>query len=201
MNSQLDETDFTSFPILHTDRLTLRDIRLADAEEIFHIRANNRVNQFIARPAMEEVTSAQSLVERTRQAFVDKKAIGWAGLLRDQQKIIGTCGYNSIDWDNRRAEIGGELTTAYWGKHLALEAMAAIVQYGLHTIHLHSIEAKVLPENRGAITLLEHLGFQKEAHYHDRILFQDTYLDMAVYSLISGKENQVLCGPLNGFIQ
>lgn len=194
MQPPLNNAVFSAFPVLHTERLTLRDILLSDAEEIFHMRASDRVNQFIARPAMEEVISAQALVERTRQAFTDKKAIGWAGLLRDQKKIIGTCGYNSIDWENHRAEIGGEMTTAYWGKHLALEAMAAITRFGLYNLGLHSIEANILPSNRGAIYLLETLGYQQEALYKERILFEGEFLDMAVYSLIKGRENQDLCG-------
>lgn len=195
MQPPMNNSVFSAFPVLHTKRLTLRDILLSDAEEIFHMRANDRVNQFIARPQMEEVTSAQALVERTRQAFAEQKAIGWAGLLRDQKKIIGTCGYNAIDWDNHRAEIGGEMTTAYWGKHLALEAMASITRFGLHHLGLHSIEAKILPSNRGAIYLLETLGFQQEAHFKDRIFFEGEFLDMAVFSLIKGRENQDLCGP------
>ncbi len=186
---------FNSFPVLHTRRLTLREILQSDAEEIFRMRANDRVNQFIARPTMEEVTSAQALVERTRQAYTDRNAIGWAGLLRDQNRIIGTCGFHVIDWENHRAEIGGEMTTAYWGKHLALEAVAAIIHFGLYTMNLHSIEAKVLPGNRGAIALLEQLGFQKEAHYRHRIFFENNYLDMAVYTLIQGEEHPDLCGP------
>ncbi|MCF8239199.1 MAG: GNAT family N-acetyltransferase [Saprospiraceae bacterium] len=197
MKPSPDHPAFNSFPVLHTSRLTLRDIQLSDAEEIFGMRANNRVNQFIARPTMEEVTSAANLVEKTRQAYADKKAIGWAGILRDQQKIIGTCGFSNIDWENHRAEIGGEMTTAYWGKQLALEAVAAIVQFGLHSLHLHSIEARVQPGNRGAIALLEHLGFQKEAHLRDRILFVDDYLDMAIYTVLHGDENRELCGPPN----
>lgn len=195
MLSPLNRAVFSSFPVLHTTRLTLRDILNSDAEEIFHMRANGRVNQFIARPSMDEVTSAESLVERTRQAFTDQKAIGWAGLLRDQKKIIGTCGYNAIDWENHRAEIGGEMTSAYWGKHLALEALAAITRFGLYHLGLHSIEAKIHPSNRGAIYLMETLGFQKEGHFKDRILFEGKFLDMAVYSLIKGRENQALCGP------
>ncbi len=195
MQTSLNDTVFSSFPVLRTKRLILREIMISDAEEIFRMRSNDRVNQFIARPMMEEVTSAEGLVQRTRQAFTDKKAIGWAGLLRNQKEIIGTCGYNFIDWENHRAEIGGEMTTAYWGKHLAIEALASIVRFGLHELGLHSIEAKINPSNRGAIYLLETLGFQKEAHFQDRILFNKLFLDMAVFSLIKGKENQVLCGP------
>jgi RimJ/RimL family protein N-acetyltransferase len=33
---------------------------------------------------------------------------------------------------------------------------------------------------------MERLGFVKEAHFKDRILFNNSYYDMAVYTLIKG---------------
>jgi ribosomal-protein-alanine N-acetyltransferase len=65
----------------------------------------------------------------------------------------------------------------------------AIVQFGLETLNLHTIEAKVSPNNRGAIFLLEEIGFRKEAHFVDRIFYDNQYSDMAVYSLLKGNEN------------
>ena len=193
----LNPSVFRAFPILHTRRLLLRDIRLADARAIFQMRSDGRVNQFIARPAMDDPASAEALVERTREAYSNRQAIGWACIWKDGQQIIGTCGFNQIDHPNLRAEIGGELATDYWGQRVALEALIAIVGFGLTTLGLHSIEAKVLPSNRSAIYLLEYLGFRKEAHFHDRIHFQEDFLDMAVYSLIKGKENASLFMPVS----
>lgn len=175
---------FETFPVLKNDRLTLRDIRPEDAEAIFRMRSNGRVNRFIARPAMERLNDALALAERTRKAYENRQAIGWAGVLRESGTIIGTCGYNHIDFDNHRAEIGGELSVDYWGKNIAAEAVTMIVRFGLERMNLHSIEAKVSPDNRGAIFLLENLGFIKEAHYRDRIFFGGNYSDMAVYTLL-----------------
>lgn len=186
---QLNMSVFETFPVLKTPRLTLREIRITDAPQIFSMRASGRVNQFIARPDMQQVEAAQLLAERTIQAFHNKQAIGWAGILRDNQTIIGTCGFNSIDIPNLHAEIGGEMATEYWGKNIAIEAVKTILQFGLYTLNLHTIEAKVSPQNKSAIYVMEQLGFQKEAHYKDRIFYNNAFMDMAVYSLIKGNEN------------
>jgi [ribosomal protein S5]-alanine N-acetyltransferase len=179
---------FEAFPVLKTNRLTLREIRPEDARRIYDMRSNGRVNQFIARPQMQKEEDALSLAERTIAAYNNKQAIGWAGILRENNAIIGTCGFNTIDAYNLRAEIGGEMATEYWGKHIAIEAVMAIIQFGLEQMNLHSIEAKVSPDNRGAIYLMEQIGFVKEAHYRDRIYFNGKFMDMAVYTLIKGNE-------------
>lgn len=179
---------FEAFPILKTKRLTLREIRKEDAKRIYDMRSNGRVNAFIARPDMDKREDALGLAERTIEAYKNKQAIGWAGILRSNHEIIGTCGFNSIDRQNLRAEIGGEMAVEYWGKQIAIEAVIAIIKYGLEQMNLHSIEAKVSPGNRGAIFLLEQIGFKQEAHFKERIYFKEKFLDMAVFTLLKGNE-------------
>jgi len=173
---------FQVFPILKTPRLTLRQITLADAEAIFAMRSNARIGQFIARPSMQNPEDAETLVKKVADAYAAKQGIGWAGILRDGKTCIGTCGFNSIDQANLRAEIGGEMATEYWGKGIAQEAVKAIIHFGFAELGLHSIEAKVSPQNRGAIFVMEQLGFVKEAHYKDRIYYNGTFSDMTVYT-------------------
>lgn len=180
---QLNEKVFETFPILKTNRLTMRDIRPEDAEAIYNMRSNGRVNQFIPRPKMETLDQSQVLIDRTIEAYQNRQAIGWAGILRDGNTIIGTCGFNSIEFPNLRAEIGGELGIEYWGKGIAQEAVVAIINFGFQTLGLHTIEAKVAPDNRGSVFILERLGFVKEAHYRDRGILNGAFADMAVYTL------------------
>lgn len=175
---------FDQFPVLRTERLLLRRIELKDAVEIMHMRQNKRVNQFIARDSISGIEAAEELIQKTTAAFESKSGIGWAGILRDGNEIIGTCGFNRIDYVNNRAEIGGELNVAYWGKQIAQEAVKAIVSFGFDQMNLHAIEAVLSPANRGAIYLLESLGFKKEAHFKDRIFFNGIYSDMVVYTLL-----------------
>lgn len=182
---------FDRFPVLKTPRLTLRKLSLTDAEAIFRMRANHRVNQFIARPTMQDAESAAQLVQRTNDAYANLQALGWAGVLRDGKTIIGSCGFNRFEAENLRAEIGGEMAPEFWGKGIAQEAVAAILHFGLETIGLHAIEAKIDPGNRGAIALLNHFGFVQEAVFRDRIYFEGEFRDMAVHTLIRGNERNL----------
>lgn len=173
---------FEEFPELTTRRLKLRMLSFSDAEAVFRMRSNGRLNQFIARENMDDPRSAEELIHKVEDAYHSKNAIAWAGLLRENKEIIGTCGFNSIDHLNLRAEIGGELNVNYWGKGIALEAVDAIVTCGLNEMGLHSIEAKVDPHNRAVIYLLEQLKFEKEGHFKDRIFFRNSFRDLAVYT-------------------
>jgi len=68
---------FDSFPILKTDRFTLREIRISDGKAIYKMRSNDRVNQFIPRPRMMDEIQGNDLADRTAKAYVNKQGIGW----------------------------------------------------------------------------------------------------------------------------
>lgn len=170
-----------SFPVLETKRMILRKLEFSDAEAILGMRGNSLVNRFIGRFEMKSLDSATELLEKTLNAFQNQMGIAWAGELKDSGKLIGTCGFNTIEPMNLRAEIGGEMHPDFWGKGFAPEAFEAIVRFGFDSLNLHSIEAKVAPSNRSAIALLEHLGFSQEALFKDRFFFNGSFHPMAVY--------------------
>ena len=179
---ELNPDVFTAFPALETRRLILRELQDADAEAIQSMRSSHRVNRFIARNDAITSEEAQSLTEKSRQAFENRTGIAWAGVRKGTDAFIGACGFNRIDFQNLRAEIGGEMSTDYWGRKLAIEAVAAIADFGFGRFGLHAIEARLDPGNRSAIALLESLGFVKEAHFRDYVYFRDAFRDLVVYT-------------------
>jgi [ribosomal protein S5]-alanine N-acetyltransferase len=172
------------FPVLETERLILRELQEADAAAIQSMRSSQLVNRFIARNDSISGEEAQNLVEKSRMAFHNRTGIAWAGMRKGSNQFIGACGFNRIDFPNLRAEIGGEMRSDFWGRKLAIEAVAAIVVFGFQELGLHSVEARLDPGNRSAIALLESLGFVKEAHFRDCIYFRDAFRDLVVYSCI-----------------
>jgi RimJ/RimL family protein N-acetyltransferase len=49
----------------------------------------------------------------------------------------------------------------YLGKGTALVSVEAIIEFGSEGLEPHNIQAKVDPNNRGVIHILEHMGFKK----------------------------------------
>lgn len=183
---EINQNVFNTFPSIVTDRLVLRELNINESEAVFGMRISKAVNRFIARLVPAGVGDMEILVKQCAAAFTEKRGIAWAGEIKSMPgKIIGTCGYNKIDHDNLRAELGGEMSENYWGRKLAFEATEAIVNFGFESLKLHSLEAKVLPGNRSAIAMLQALGFQQEGYFKERFLFNGKWNDLAIYSLIN----------------
>jgi len=184
------QLNFNAFPELFTERLVLREISAADVKEVFQLRSDKNVMQFLDRPLAQSTDDAMALIQKIAAGHEKNENITWAITLQNQPELIGTIGFWRIDKENYRAEIGYLLHPGQQGKGLMQEAIATVLKYGFQTIKLHSVEANVNPANNASIKLLEKNKFVKEAHYKENYFYDGKFLDSAIYSLLSDRQYQ-----------
>jgi ribosomal-protein-alanine N-acetyltransferase len=177
--------NFSSFPTLVTERLTLRRIEDNDIPELFDLRSNNRVMEFVDRPLATSLEDISDFLQRINDSINNNVGITWAIALKDDQKLIGTIGFWKIMKEHYRAEIGFLLNIGYQRKGIMQEALSTVINFGFETMKLHSIEANVNPANVASIKLLERKGFIREAYFKENFYFEGKFLDSAIYSLIN----------------
>ena len=181
------DLNFDPFPTIETERLILRAIKDTDANELFHLRSDKNVMQFIDRPLAETIDDALKLIKVISDGHTNKESITWAITLKDIPELIGTIGFWRIEKEHYRAEIGYLLNPAQQGKGIMQEAMKVVFQYGFEIMKLHSVEANVNPENTASIKLLEKNGFVREGYFRENYFYNGKFLDSAIYSLLSKK--------------
>lgn len=179
----IDFTAFKAFPILKTKRLTLRAIEPSDAPALFEIKSDPLLYKYLGNPPHQNIEESEQLIQTLQEAYEEQTMICWASTIRDRPGIMGTCGFNRIEPEHGRAEIGGMLSARYWGSGVAVEAVEAILRYGFEGFGFHAIEAKINPGNRSVRRLLELAGFRQEAYFKDRYWDRGQWVDIAVYTL------------------
>jgi ribosomal-protein-alanine N-acetyltransferase len=180
--------NFRPFPDLTTERLCFRQLAAADAEEIFKLRSDERVNKFLTRNQYMTREEAGAFINKINRSISNNESIYWGIALKKDNVLIGTICLWNIQPENHRAEMGYELNPDHWGKGIMKEALPAIIEYGFETMKLHSIEADLDPGNSQSVTLLEKNGFIKEGHFKESTFFNGKFSDRAVYSLINVKD-------------
>lgn len=153
---------FQSFPKLKTDRLLLRRLKMPDAKEIYLLRADDRVNQFIDRPKAVHIDDAFQYIEKIDNGVNAGEWVYWAIQLRGKSKLIGTICLWNIEKNEFKAEIGYELMPEHQGKGIMREAVQAVLQFAFNKLQLRSIEAVSRPANYRSIKLLEEFGFIRD---------------------------------------
>lgn len=176
--------DFSSFPVLKTERLTLRRPRLSDAPDVLLFRGDWEVQKYNG-PVFKEIAEAQALIEDLNAEFAEQEGVSWAVALTRSDKVIGLFGFHHWSHYHRRAEVGYDMARAYWGKGLASEALRAMIPFGFAQMNLHRIYAGTIADNHESVRLLERLGFQREGTKRQSSWEDDgTFHDSAMYGLL-----------------
>lgn len=176
---------FEEFPVLETDRLILRAIGPEDVDAMLRLRSNPEVMRYIARPLLRSRKEADDLVQHYIFLFEQKLSITWAISLRETPGMIGSIGFPRINRDNYRGEIGYSLDPDHWKKGYMDEAIKKIIDFGFKKIGFHSMEAVIHPDNGGSAGLVKKHGFVQEGYFRERTLFEGTWLDERVFSLLA----------------
>lgn len=172
------------FPVLNTNRLTLRQITHNDVNEFFWLRNSEEVMKYIQLPGFKSIEEAKEKINILKKLTTRNEGINWAITLNNSDKLLGWILLKSIDLVNHRAEVGYLLHPDFWRKGIIQEALTAVLDFSFDTLNFHSLEAYVNPENIASISLLEKNGFVKEAHFKENFYFEGEFLDTGVYSLL-----------------
>lgn len=180
----IDETYFEAFPVLDTERLNLRQLRLDDASQAFELRSNKKVMKYMDSELHTSIEASQGLVKSKIDSLKNHLGLHWAITEKGSDLMIGDFSFWQLDFQHHRAEIGYTLLPEFWGKGYMTEALNAFLKFGFEKFGLHSITANVNTENEKSKQLLLRLGFKKEAYFRESYFFNGVYLDSEIYCLL-----------------
>jgi ribosomal-protein-alanine N-acetyltransferase len=181
-------TKFEPFPDLNTARLTLRAMAEHDVPALFLLRSDPRTMKYIDRKRAENLKEAEDFLKMIRKTIDDGEGLAWAIALKDApHQLIGNISFWRITKEHFRAEIGYMLLTEYWNMGIMKEAIREVLQFGFSKMKLHSIEARINPQNKASSKVLLSTGFVKQAYFKEDYFFNGIFGDTEVYSKLVTK--------------
>ena len=177
------DATFTTFPTLTTERLRLRQVEPRDADDVYATLADEETMRYYG-PIYPSLAAVQEYIAERQGDYARRDAIRWGITLKDDDTLIGSCGFHHFDEGYHRAETGYILNRAYWGQGIMAEALAAILTYGFSEMGLHRIEAIIDIANERSKGVLLKLGFQYEGNLRQRYLFRGGFEDEHYFGLL-----------------
>lgn len=177
-------TIFSAFPELESSRLLFRDLGRADSHEIFEMRSDPQIYQFLDRPPAQSVEDIVKFKDIIKLSFEDHTGISWVIMEKTTLKIAGYIGLWRIVKEHNRGEIGYALKPKYWGQGIMKEAIDTVVRFGFDKLELHSIMADVNPVNSKSLRVLEKCNFKREAYLRENFFYSGKYLDSVIFGLL-----------------
>lgn len=167
---------------LETTRLQLRNFNENDYDDLYEFLSQRRDELYEGYPGITYENGREHLKYRVgNDEFI-------AMVEKESGKIIGNVYLGNREFEAK--EVGYIVNKKYQRQGYASEAIQTLIEYAFQH-QVHRIFAESDPHNDCSWKLLEHLGFQREAHFHQNVYFrkddlgnpiwQDTY----VYCLLN----------------
>ncbi len=175
---------FSHMPTLETEHLLLRPMRVCDADDMYDYAKRPDVTRYLLwRPHQ-----SRDYTKRYLEYLAGRYRLGlhyeWALICKADRRMIGTCGFASVDCPHNSAEIGYVLHPDYHGKGLMLEAARRVIAFGFEEMKLHRIEARYMVGNDPSRLLMERLGMRPEGVRRGAMLVKGAYRDIGTYAIL-----------------
>jgi RimJ/RimL family protein N-acetyltransferase len=155
--------------ILETDRLTLREFTIDDAEFIMKLLNSPGWLKYVGTRNIKTQQDAVSYINDKMISGYVKNGFGfYAVVIKEDNTCIGMCGLTKRE-NLDDADIGFALLPEYEGKGYAFESAAAVMDYARNVLKLGKISAITVAPNKNSIRLLEKIGlvFEKTLKLSD----------------------------------
>ena len=183
----MNEQIFESFPILNTQRLLLRQITQDDDRSLLEVLSDEDTCEYLTHNAVNDIANIQRMIYGMQRFFDEKQRIRWGIAKRQDNSIIGHCGFFDIDKANCCAEISYCLKSGLWGQGIMTEALDAMLKFGFEDYGLNRIVAKVMKDNVGSVKVLQKLGFVHEGILRESLYKNGKYHDLMIFSILKNE--------------
>jgi RimJ/RimL family protein N-acetyltransferase len=148
----------TELPTFKTARLVLRQRDLLDTNDCMEMDRDPEVHRFLSLPWSDPPRHRAFVEERTRGPYPVGQGY-WTILFQDA--FVGWILLMPLDTVGPEIEIGWRLRRDAWGRGVATEAAAPILDHGLRALGLGRIIADIAPANAGSRRVAEKIGMRR----------------------------------------
>lgn len=181
------QTIFTSLPTLSTPRLTLRRLRLRDADDLFAYAADPEVARHVLWDAHRNISQSRRFLWGAIRQYRKGLPASFAIECKRDGKMIGTIGFMWINTDHKSAEIGYSLSRDYWNQGIMTEALREVLRFGFEDLALNRIEAQHELDNPASGRVMQKAGMKMEGVLRQRLINKGKKVDVALYAILQSE--------------
>ncbi len=102
-------------PTMELDGARLRPLRAADADALYAYLREPIVTDLTSYPTVS-LPMVQAMVQRCQHRWAAGKLSKWGVALRENDQLVGTCGFNDESRDHGWAELAFDLAPTQWAR-------------------------------------------------------------------------------------
>ncbi len=155
-----------------------------DGDALYALLKEQRRVDHIPRQALTVEAQALDELRRMAMRFENREAAFWLVEGLYDKQLLARIGIQKINWMQSCAQLQWELTDAVDSPVLQ-EVMPPLLNFCFTELGLHRIDMRLRAGSELHETLLQQLGFHYEGCLPAQVEYNDTSVDMALYSRLS----------------
>lgn len=180
---------FVKMPTLETERLILRPMLVSDADDMYDYAHREEVTRYLLWSPHASKKNTVDFLRYIRTRYGLGDFYDWAVVEKESGRMIGTCGFTSIDLENGVGEIGYVINPDFSGRGYATEAARAVIEYGFGELSLHRIQCRFMKGNDASLRVAEKLGMTFEGYIRDLMFVKGAHKTIGYCSLMHDEFN------------
>ena len=175
---------FSNLPTIETERLLLRRMLVGDCYDMYEYAKDPEVTKYLTWSPHPTVDYTKEYLAHLSHHYRLGDFYDWALILKEENKMIGTCGFTRFHFPHDAAEVGYVINPAYRGRGLAPEALLAVMSFGFEKIGLHRIEAKYIEGNEASRRLMERVGMTFEGYARESMKIKGQFRTIGTCAIL-----------------
>ncbi len=178
---------FSNIPTLETDRLILRKIKIDDVDDMYEYSKDHNVTKYLVWSPHPDKEYTFEYINYLQSRYKCGDFYDWGIVLKEENKMIGTCGFTRFDYINNSAEMGYVLNSEYHGRGIATEASKCVLKFGFEHLGINRIECKYIIGNDTSRRVMEKNGMTFEGIRREGMLVKGNYRDIGTCSILKNE--------------
>lgn len=143
-----------------SQRLHFRELVPDDSAIMLRMHADEAIMRHLGMPPWHNNEESLDYIFKNLKSYREHGFGRWVVLDNNTGDWLGLAGL-LVDQHEGFIDLGYRFFPEHWGRGLATESVGAVLKYGFENLSLHEVQARVVPENKGSIRVLEKAGMQK----------------------------------------
>ena len=177
---------YVGTPILETERLILRSLKMTDAQKIFNNwLSDERVSDNRVSAAHKSVSETIRKLEKIVKNYSKNDFCWWGIEQKVDGELIGEIDLYDFDNTTGNCEVSYSIGYDWWNKGYATEALSVVIEFGFRQMNVHKIAAAHNTDNPASGKVMKKVGmFQEGVIRHMIRNANNHYKDCAVYGML-----------------
>jgi ribosomal-protein-alanine N-acetyltransferase len=170
-------------PVLTNKGVTLRELRMTDAQSLFAMLTTEEVSRFISPPPSTVEGFERFIAWTIRQRQLGTYAC-FAVTVAGSDTAIGIFQVRELEPGFQTAEWGFAIGSPYWGTGVFQKGAELVINFAFETVGIHRLEARAAVRNGRGNGALRKIGAVQEAVLRKSFYRHGEYLDQVLWTIL-----------------